>query len=336
MERLATPQALTKSSHSGTVKEDDEGESVYAIVYNWVTAPMGYVSGLIYPRTPSPSTTNTNKEESSSRDPIDSPSGGRINDGLEGQQQFLMMASSAGLGLFGGGIEIACSTSGSSPSIPDYSLHGVYVPSGIDDWNIFAAGLPDAAYPRYRMVLPKKSKILALDLDETLVHSTSKSSSDCDYFVEVLVDRSSCLYYVFKRPAVDRFLDTVSSWYHLVIYTASLREYAEPVVSWLDKGRGLFKKRLFRTACMEQIGGVFVKNLTLVDTDLSRVCLIDNSPASFLMHPDNGILVESWTTQNKTDNCLLDLLPFLDALRFADDVRSILSLRRLQPAPLPV
>lgn len=75
--------------------------------------------------------------------------------------------------------------------------------------------------------------------------------------------------------------------------------------------------------------GVFVKNLTLVDADLSRVCLLDNSPSSFLIHPDNGIPVESWT-QDRSDTSLIDLLPFLDALRFADDVRSVLSLRRLQ------
>lgn len=75
--------------------------------------------------------------------------------------------------------------------------------------------------------------------------------------------------------------------------------------------------------------GVFVKNLSLVDGDLSRVILLDNSPASFLMHPDNAILIETWTDDCK-DATLLDLLPFLDALRFVDDVRSILSLRRMQ------
>lgn len=170
------------------------------------------------------------------------------------------------------------------PMEHEHSIHGVFVPPHIEDWTAFAASLPDVAYPRYRMVLPKKTKILALDLDETLVHSTSRSSGDCDYFVEVLVDRCSCLYYVFKRPFVDQFLETVSNWYHLVIYTASLREYAEPVVNWLDRGRGLFKKRLYRTACIEQMG-LFIKNLTLVDPDLSRVCLLDNSLVSFAMHP---------------------------------------------------
>lgn len=41
---------------------------------------------------------------------------------------------------------------------------------------------------------------------------------------------------------------------------------------------------------------------------------------------DNGILIDGWV-EDKRDTALLDLLPFLDALRFVDDVRSILSLR---------
>lgn len=93
----------------------------------------------------------------------------------------------------------------------EFSLHGIFVPNNIEDWREFASAIPDSAYPRYKMIAPKKSKILALDLDETLVHSSSNSSSECDYFVEVFVDRSSCLYYVFKRPFVDQFLDAVSN-----------------------------------------------------------------------------------------------------------------------------
>lgn len=206
------------------------------------------------------------------------------------------------------------------------SVLGISVPSGVDDWSVTMAGFPDSYFPRYRMVLPKRSKILVLDLDETLIHSTCRSSGDCDFFVEVLIDRSSCLYYLFKRPHVDHFLKTVAEWYHLVIYTASLREYADPVINWLDGGRNLFKKRLFRSACVEISPGAHAKNLCLVDADLSRVCLLDNTAASFAMHPLNGIPIESWTS-DRNDTALMDLLPFFDALRFVDDVRSILSLR---------
>jgi CTD nuclear envelope phosphatase 1 len=38
------------------------------------------------------------------------------------------------------------------------------------------------------------------------------------------------------------------------------------------------------------------------------------------------VFIDSWY-EDKKDTALLDLLPFLDALRFVEDVRSILSLR---------
>lgn len=73
----------------------------------------------------------------------------------------------------------------------------------------------------------------------------------------------------------------VASWYTLVIYTASMPEYADPVIDWLDNGRGLFAKRLYRDACHLQPSGSYVKDLSLVDPDLSRVCFMDNSPISY-------------------------------------------------------
>ena len=41
----------------------------------------------------------------------------------------------------------------------------------------------------------------------------------------------------------------VSGWYTLVIFTASMREYADPVIDWLDAGRGILAQRLFRDVC---------------------------------------------------------------------------------------
>ncbi|CAG8811956.1 3362_t:CDS:2, partial [Racocetra persica] len=58
--------------------------------------------------------------------------------------------------------------------------------------------------------------------------------------------------------------------------------------------------------------GAYIKDLTIVEPDLSRVCLIDNSPISYAMH-------QGWIS-DQHDEALLDLLPFLDALRFTEDV----------------
>ncbi len=122
----------------------------------------------------------------------------------------------------------------------------------------------------------------------------------------------------------------MGNWFNLVIYTASLKEYADPVIDLVDDGRKLFKKRLFRSSCLAtgSAGLAYLKDLSLIDSDLSKLALIDNSAASFALYPDNAIPIESWR-EDRGDQGLLELLPFLDALRFVDDVRSILSLRRL-------
>lgn len=78
----------------------------------------------------------------------------------------------------------------------------------------------------------------------------------------------------------------MSNWYQLAVYTASLREYADPVVNMLERGRRMFERRLFRNACIEK-DGMYLKDLSLIDPDLSRVSLLDNSAVSFVLHPGN-------------------------------------------------
>lgn len=64
---------------------------------------------------------------------------------------------------------------------------------------------------------------LVLDLDETLVYTTSESSGTCDLIAEVAQPERSrappLLYYVHKRPYLDRFLSVVREWYQLAVYT---------------------------------------------------------------------------------------------------------------------
>eukprot|EP00842_Homolaphlyctis_polyrhiza_P004384 jgi/Hompol1/4947/HPOL_004047-RA len=170
---------------------------------------------------------------------------------------------------------------------------------------------------------PKKT--LVLDLDETLIHSAMGGSRRHDFAVEVLMDKHICLYFVYKRPYVDLFLKKAAEWFKIVIFTASVPEYADPVIDWLDPNRTIVSKRYFRRSCTVH-NGVLVKDLSVVEQDLSQVILIDNCPFSYSLNEDNGIPIDTWTGDN-SDERLLDLLPFLDALRFTEDVRSILSLK---------
>ncbi|TFK43581.1 HAD-like domain-containing protein [Crucibulum laeve] len=189
-------------------------------------------------------------------------------------------------------------------------------------------------------------KTLVLDLDETLIHSTSRPiasaggsgsglfglgplsrrNKGAGHMVEVVLGGRSTLYHVYKRPFVDFFLRTVSGWYTLVIFTASMQEYADPVIDWLDAGRGILVHRLFRDSCTQLPNGSYTKDLSVIEADLSRVCLVDNSPISYKVNEANGIPIEGWT-HDPSDEALLDLLPVLDSLRFTSDVRRVLGLR---------
>lgn len=188
-------------------------------------------------------------------------------------------------------------------------------------------------------------KTLVLDLDETLIHSTSRpmphSAGGSGFFglrafgsrkpgtghvVEVMLGGRGTVYHVYKRPFVDFFLRTVSGWYTLVIFTASMKEYADPVIDWLDAGRGILGNRLFRDSCTQLPNGSYTKDLSIIEPDLARVCLVDNSPVSYKVNEANGIPIEGWT-HDPSDEALLDLLPVLDSLRFTSDVRRVLGLR---------
>ncbi|BFG04269.1 CTD nuclear envelope phosphatase 1 [Drosophila madeirensis] len=183
-------------------------------------------------------------------------------------------------------------------------------------------------------------KTLVLDLDETLLHSSYidpetneyvggsqvPANAVPDYELLLLIDGTEpILFRVYKRPHVDLFLDHVSKWYDLAIYTASVEAYATRVVDLLDAGRGILQRRFFRQHCRSHTS-IVSKDLALVNRDMRRTFIIDNTPNAYKDFPHNAIPIKSFI-YDPSDTELLKLLPFLDALRFTKDVRSVLRRR---------
>jgi len=108
----------------------------------------------------------------------------------------------------------------------------------------------------------------------------------------VEIEDQTCYVYVLKRPGVDDFLEKLAECYELVIYTASLSKYANPLLDWLDPKR-LCYYRLFRQHCTF-FNGIFVKDLSRTNRELHNQIIIDNSPVSYLFHPQCAIPITSW------------------------------------------
>ncbi|KAK7945112.1 hypothetical protein WMY93_000840 [Mugilogobius chulae] len=159
-------------------------------------------------------------------------------------------------------------------------------------------------------------KCVVIDLDETLVHSSFKPISNADFIVPVEID-----VYVLKRPHVDEFLQKMGELFECVLFTASLAKYADPVADLLDQW-GVFRARLFRESCVFHRGN-YVKDLSRLGRELNNVIIVDNSPASYIFHPENAVPVQSWF-DDINDTELLDLLPFFEGLSKEEEVYGVL------------
>ncbi|OBT65515.1 hypothetical protein VE03_04958 [Pseudogymnoascus sp. 23342-1-I1] len=154
-------------------------------------------------------------------------------------------------------------------------------------------------------------KCLVLDLDETLVHSSFKILHQADFTIPVEIEGQYHNVYVIKRPGVDQFMKRVGELYEVVVFTASVSKYGDPLLDQLDI-HNVVHHRLFRESCYNHQGN-YVKDLSQVGRDLRETIIIDNSPTSYIFHPQHAVPISSWFS-DAHDNELLDLIPVLEDL----------------------
>lgn len=179
-----------------------------------------------------------------------------------------------------------------------------------------------------RRTAPDRRKVLILDLDETLIHSSvydfgappqpydlrlevragpatigraggrawrrapmrGDTGRAARMIAQVFVDQNHAIFHVRKRPYMDFFLSTVAKWYELAVFTASMQDYGDAVIEWIDAGRGFLRRRYFRDSCQFDKHGNYVKDITKVEPDLTSVLIIDNLPMCYFMQPGTSAL----------------------------------------------
>ncbi|KAF5656647.1 plasma membrane phosphatase [Fusarium heterosporum] len=199
---------------------------------------------------------------------------------------------------------------GTIPPPPPGPGPAVVAPSQFTD-----AG-PSAPEPQKWLLPPiapehKGRKCLVLDLDETLVHSSFKILHQADFTIPVEIEGNYHNVYVIKRPGVDEFMKRVGELYEVVVFTASVSKYGDPLLDQLDIHK-VVHHRLFRESCYNHQGN-YVKDLSQVGRDLKDTIIIDNSPTSYIFHPQHAVPISSWFS-DAHDNELLDLIPVLEDL----------------------
>ena len=162
------------------------------------------------------------------------------------------------------------------------------------------------------------SPCLVLDLDETLVHSSFRPIPNPDYIIPVEIDGRITDVYVLKKTLGGFVLNRDGRKIRVGgVHRASLAKYANPLMDKLDV-HGVVRHRLFRDACYP-FQGNYVKDLTCLGRDLRKTIIIDNSPYSYMFHPQNALPVSSFI-DDPADDALFDMLPHLYQLAESEDV----------------
>jgi TFIIF-interacting CTD phosphatase-like protein len=172
----------------------------------------------------------------------------------------------------------------------------------------------------------RSTKVLALDLDDTLVCSAQSANyygTAPDFCEAIPTTNGAELFFFWERPHVDVFLRCVSQWYNLVVFTASSMNYANVLVARINRvvGRRVVKRKFFRGDCtavtvaedgatLEVLSAVaaaqsaplrppavargVAKDMRRLHAPLADVVLFDNSVDSFRLQPENGLLAPAF------------------------------------------
>ena len=176
----------------------------------------------------------------------------------------------------------------------------------------------------------KHNKTLVIDLDETLIHSyfdvDSPRKPDLSY--DIFVEKKKIHVNSLIRPGAFEFLENLSLKYEMVIFTASLSQYANPLLDFLDKNKKC-NFRLYREHCCSYNNGFtncFTKDLKKLDRDMKNLIIVDNNPRSYILNKENGLPIKTWL-DDVNDRELVKLIPYLEFLgnEYIEDVRPILS-----------
>ena len=156
-----------------------------------------------------------------------------------------------------------------------------------------------------------KPYTLVLDLDETLVHVPKKTNK------------------IFLRPGCRDFLHSLLPYYELILFTSSIKEYADQIINFIEIKEKYFTYCLYRENTI-LISDFFFKDINKLGRDIKRIIIIDDKVDNIELQYENGIAIKPYIIDrnNPQDNdyVLYDLQRILIkiAKENPDDIRQSL------------
>jgi TFIIF-interacting CTD phosphatase-like protein len=176
-------------------------------------------------------------------------------------------------------------------------------------------------------------KLLILDIDNTLIYSSSKDINDKDFILTF--DNTEHKYYVKKRPYLDEFLNYCNKHFRIAFWSAGESEYVknilkniiinieEPVFIWsfdkctIKRHTIFFESYAYIYKKLKKIWKNKKYNATKKDT-----LILDDTPSTYKYNYGNAIYIDKFDG-DESDYELKRVIELLKILKDSEDVRLV-------------
>ena len=168
-----------------------------------------------------------------------------------------------------------------------------------------------------------KEKLIILDIDETLIHATKMPKDEDWTFI--------CgPYFVYQRPHLKSFLESVQADYRVALWTTGSESYATCIAEKIFKNPDQLLFIWSREKCVinqEAESGrlTFIKDLKKVKSfgvPLENILIVEDTPKVVCRNMGNLIRVNKFFGQ-KVDDDLLILKDYLLKIKDVDNYREL-------------
>ena len=167
---------------------------------------------------------------------------------------------------------------------------------------------------------------LVLDMDGTLIHFLYKNKISNNNLKFNMIENDIIQLGMFLlRPYTKLFFEKLKTLYEIIIFTNGTKEYCDRILDYIDPNQEYIKFRLYRKHSINKNNDIYLKDLSLLGRDLSKIIIIDDLAKNYKLQQDNGLPITSWKG-DINDTTLKDLIPILQKIveENVEDVRNII------------
>ena len=160
-----------------------------------------------------------------------------------------------------------------------------------------------------KIILNKKKYTLLISLDGTLIHFKidNKNKNNNKGIIQL-------------RPGLKEFLSDIKPYYEIIAFSNGDKKYTDLLINSLDKNKIFFENKLYREHCII-MNNDFVKDISKLGKDLSKIIIVDNLVQNFRLNLENGINIKSFNGEIN-DKILKELGKILIKIaKFGGDIR---------------